>query len=191
MLKREKTEPSATGSTDARLSPRMARVWDPLVRAFHWSLVLNFAVAWLSAHSSEDIHYWAGLFAAVLIGLRLAWGVVGSRHARFSDFVSSLTIVWRYLRAIIEGRETRYIGHNPAGGAMVLALMAAVAATALTGWLMTTDAYFGVFWIGAAHDLLAHGLLLLAIIHIGGVALASIRHRENLVFAMITGMKRK
>jgi len=74
---------------------------------------------------------------------------------------------------------------------MVLALMAAVAATALTGWLMTTDAYFGIAWVQRVHGLIAHGLLLLVFLHVGGVALACLRHRENLVAAMITGRKRK
>ncbi|MEO5757580.1 MAG: cytochrome b/b6 domain-containing protein, partial [Mesorhizobium sp.] len=97
----------------------------------------------------------------------------------------------RYLSAILSGREARYIGHNPAGGAMVIVLIAAIGSTALTGWLMTTDAYFGVSWVEAAHSLAAHGLLLLVFLHLGGVALASFRHRENLIWAMITGRKRK
>ncbi len=175
---------------DARRSPKTARVWDPIVRIFHWSLVLSFSVAWFTSHSSADIHQWAGYFAAALILMRLLWGGVGARYARFSQFVRSPATIVRYLFAMLSGREARYIGHNPAGGAMVLTLMVAVAATALTGWMMTTDAYFGVAWVGRAHDLMAHGLLLLVLIHIGGVALASLRHRENLVGAMITGRKR-
>jgi cytochrome b len=122
----------------------MARVWDPMVRIFHWSLVLSFGVAWFSSHSSDDIHQWAGYFAAGLILMRLPWGVVGAPYARFSQFVRNPVTVIRYLVAMLGGREARHIGHNPAGGAMVIALMAAMAATALTGWMMTTDAYFGV-----------------------------------------------
>jgi cytochrome b len=169
----------------------MARVWDPIVRIFHWTLVLSFAIAWLTSHSSEDMHRWAGYFAAALILLRLLWGALGTPYARFSQFVRDPATVVQYLLAVLSGREARYIGHNPAGGAMVLALMAAMAATALTGWMMTTDAYFGVEWVGRAHDLIAHGLLLLVFMHVCGVVLASLRHRENLVRAMITGRKRK
>jgi cytochrome b len=167
------------------------RVWDPLVRIFHWSLVASFAVAWFTARVSADIHDGAGYLAAALVVVRLLWGALGSPYARFSQFVRGPATVTRYLRAMLGGREARHIGHNPAGGAMVLVLLAAMAATALTGWMMTTDAYFGVDWVQRLHGLIAHGLLLLVFAHIGGVVLACWRHRENLVAAMITGRKRK
>jgi cytochrome b len=174
----------------ARQPDRLTRVWDPVVRLFHWSLVASFALAWLSSHSSENVHQWSGYAAAGLILLRLAWGIVGTRYARFSQFVRDPMTITNYLIAIIRSREARYVGHNPAGGAMIVALIAAMAGTAFSGWLMTTDAYFGVEWVERAHDLSAHGLLLLVLIHVGGVILASFRHRENLVGAMITGKKR-
>lgn len=167
------------------------RVWDRVVRSFHWALVLSFATAWLTRHSSEDIHHWAGYAAAALIALRLVWGILGTPYARFSQFVRGPAAVLSYLCAMLSGREARHIGHNPAGGAMVVALIAVMSATALTGWLMTMDAFFGVPWVEAAHSLAAHGLLLLVLVHIGGVTLASFRHRENLVRAMITGRKRE
>ena len=169
----------------------MAGVWDPFVRLFHWSLVLSFAVAWFSSHSSEAIHHWAGYAAAALILMRLFWGMVGTRYARFTQFVRSPTTVVRYLADMVTGREARYVGHNPAGGAMVVALLIAMITTALSGWMMMTDAYFGVEWVEAAHSVAAHGLLALVLLHIGGVVLASLRHRENLVGAMVTGRKRK
>ncbi|RUX28865.1 cytochrome B [Mesorhizobium sp. M7A.F.Ca.US.011.01.1.1] len=169
----------------------MVRVWDRVVRSFHWALVLSFVTAWLTSHSSQAIHHWAGYAAAALVAMRLMWGVLGTPYARFSQFVRDPVTVLRYLSAILTGREARYIGHNPAGGAMVIALIAAVGSTALTGWLMTTDAYFGVSWVEAAHSTAAHGLLLLVFLHISGVALASVRHSENLVWAMMTGRKRK
>ena len=169
----------------------MVRVWDRVVRSFHWALALSFAIAWFTPHSSEDIHHWAGYAAAGLVMMRLLWGVLGTPYARFSQFVRDPATVLHYLLAMLSGREARYIGHNPAGGAMVIALIAVMSSTALTGWMMTTDAYFGVSWVEAAHSLAAHGLLLLVFLHMSGVALASIRHRENLVRAMITGRKRK
>nr|WP_033838843.1 cytochrome b/b6 domain-containing protein [Mesorhizobium loti] len=169
----------------------MVRVWDRIVRSFHWALVLSFVTAWLTSHSSETIHHWAGYAAASLVAMRLLWGIVGTRYARFSQFVRHPATVLRYLLALVSGREARYIGHNPAGGVMVIVLIAAMGSTAMTGWLMTTDAYFGVSWVEAAHSLAAHGLLVLVLFHIAGVALASFRHRENLVRAMITGRKRE
>ena len=167
------------------------RVWDPFIRIFHWGLVLSFAIAWLTRHSSENIHHWAGYFAAGLIGLRLIWGWLGTPYARFSQFVRDPATVWRYLLAILSGREARYVGHNPAGGAMVIALLAGVLCTALTGWMMTTDAYFGVEWVGRLHEAIAKVVGLLVLVHIGGVLLASFRHHENLIKAMITGRKRR
>ena len=169
----------------------MARVWDPFVRIFHWSLVLSFIAAWASARSFDDLHQWAGYCAGALVLMRLVWGFLGTPYARFSQFVRHPSLVRGYLLDIATGREARYIGHNPAGGAMVLALMAAMAATAFSGWMMTTDTYFGVDWVETPHSLSAHGLLLLVLTHLAGVALASFRHRENLVRAMLTGEKRQ
>jgi len=166
------------------------RVWDPLVRLFHWSLALSFAVAWLSANSWDDLHVWAGYAAGALVIARVAWGFVGTPYARFSQFVRPPTTVLSYLKAILRGDETRYLGHNPAGGAMIVALILAMFATAFTGWLLTTNAYWGVVWMQHLHHYLAHGLLLLVVLHLAGVVLASYRHRENLVRAMITGTKR-
>lgn len=190
MLKPVNADPRFTVSADARHAPAMARVWDPVVRVFHWSLVLSFVVVWVTRHHFEIVHQWAGYVAAALIVARLLWGLIGTPFARFSQFVRDPETVLRYLQDIVKGREARYLGHNPAGGAMILALMAAMAATAFTGWMMTTDAYFGVKWVGELHETVAHGMLLLVLIHLGGVVLASLRHRENLVVAMITGRKR-
>jgi cytochrome b len=169
--------------------PRV-RVWDPLVRVFHWSLVLSFAIAWLSAHSWENLHNWAGYAAGGLVVMRAAWGFVGTPYARSSQFVRPPGAVLAYLKAVMKGSEPRCVGHNPAGGAMIVALILAMLSTAFTGWLLTTDAFWGVVWMQHVHHWLAHGLLLLVVFHLGGVVLASYRHRENLVAAMISGRKR-
>jgi cytochrome b len=166
------------------------QVWDLVVRLFHWGLVLSFAVAWLSANSWEDLHTWAGYVAGGLILVRLAWGWVGTPYARFNQFVRSPRVVLSYLKAILAASEARYLGHNPAGGAMVVALMLMTGATALTGWLLTTDAFWGVRWAQHLHDFAANVLVGLIGLHIAGVGLASFRHRENLISAMISGMKR-
>jgi cytochrome b len=176
---------------DAHRSPEMVRVWDLFVRTFHWTLALSFVIAWFTAHSAERMHHWAGYVAAALVIMRAMWGVLGTPYARFSQFVRSPMTSARYLLDILAGREARFVGHNPAGGVMVLTLMTAMAVTALTGWMMTTATWFGVDWVESAHSISAHGLLLLIFMHLGGVALASVRHRENLVGAMITGRKRK
>ncbi len=166
------------------------RVWDLAVRLFHWSLVASFAVAWISAEEWQDLHLWAGYAAAALVAFRLVWGLAGTRYARFRQFVRRPRVVVAYLREFLSGREARYLGHNPAGGAMILALLLALAGLCLTGWLYTTDAYWGVEWVEETHELLANLLLALVGLHVLGVLLASLRHRENLVRAMVTGRKR-
>jgi len=166
------------------------RVWDPLVRVFHWSLVLSFALAWISADEWDDLHIWAGYAAAALIAFRLVWGLVGSRYARFSQFVRSPRAVAAYLKDLLTGREARYLGHNPAGGAMILLLILSLSALCLTGWMQTLDAFWGEEWVEEVHEALANLLLVLVGLHLAGVALASLKHHENLVRAMVTGRKR-
>jgi cytochrome b len=166
------------------------KIWDPFVRIFHWSLVASFAVAWLSAEDWRALHEWAGYAAGSLIAFRLLWGIVGTRYARFRQFVRSPSAVIGYVRDIVTGREARYLGHNPAGGLMIVALIAAVASVSTTGWMMTTDTFFGVDWVEHVHEALASGMLALVGIHVLGVVVASLRHRENLAAAMISGRKR-
>ena len=124
------------------------------------------------------------------MALRVVWGFLGPGYARFAQFVRSPEIVIGYLLAIKNGSERRYIGHNPAGGAMIVVLLAAMAATALSGWLLTTDAFWGSPALQRVHSALAQGVLALLVLHLAGVLLASLRHRENLVRAMVVGGKR-
>lgn len=166
------------------------KIWDPLVRVFHWSLVASFATAWASAEDWNDLHQWAGYAAGALITFRLLWGLVGTRYARFAQFVRSPGAVAAYLRDILTGRERRYLGHNPAGGMMIVALIACMAALCVTGWLYTTDAFWGEEWVEETHEILANLLLALVGLHVAGVLVAGFRHRENLVRAMFTGRKR-
>lgn len=124
-------ESKMSKSTGGELSE--IRVWDPFVRVFHWLLLAGFAVAYISEGEPLVLHSWAGYLAAALIGLRLLWGFIGRGHARFADFVYPPRTVVAYLNDLVRGRARRYIGHSPAGGAMIIMLMFSVAATALTG----------------------------------------------------------
>jgi cytochrome b len=166
------------------------KVWDPAVRVFHWSLVTSFVVAWITADEIKDLHLWSGYAAAALVAFRLVYGLVGTHYARFSQFLRKPRTVAAYTKEILRGREARYIGHNPAGGAMVLALLGGLALLCLTGWLATTDAFWGNDVVEELHELFANLLLLLVGLHILGVLLASLRHHENLVRAMWNGRKR-
>lgn len=168
----------------------VVKVWDPFVRLFHWTLAAAIVIAWLSADEWDALHEWTGYLIAGLLAARLVWGLIGSRYARFSNFVRSPAAVGAYLRDMLKGRERRYLGHNPAGAAMILALIAVIAATAVTGWMGTLDRFWGLEWVEELHETLANLLLVLVPLHVVGVVLASRRHRENLVRAMIVGRKR-
>ncbi len=170
------------------------RVWDPLVRSLHWGLAAAVSTAWISGHwqpqNFDAVHHGAGYVAAAAIALRLAWGLVGGRYARLAQFLRGPRALLAYARALCRGLEPRYLGHNPLGGWMVLALWNCAAALSLTGWLYTTEWLWGYEWLSDLHALLAWAMAALVAGHLGGVVLTSWRHRENLVAAMFTGEKR-
>lgn len=118
----------------------MIRVWDPLVRVFHWGLVAAFSLAWLTADEVQPVHELAGYTVAGLVAFRVVWGLVGGRYARFARFLASPRRTLAYLGDMRRGTERRYIGHNPAGAAMIVALLVTLSGTALTGWLMDEPA---------------------------------------------------
>ena len=109
------------------------RVWDPLVRIFHWGLVLTFTVAYLSGDEESSLHIYAGYILLGLIVFRVLWGLVGTRYARFSDFVYSPGIVIQYLKDMVAKKPKHYIGHNPAGGAMVIAMLLCLFVVSVSG----------------------------------------------------------
>jgi len=170
--------------------PATVKVWDPFVRVFHWSLVALFATAYVTGDEIERVHVAAGYAIAGLLALRIAWGFVGPRHARFADFVRSPREAFGYLRDALRLRARRYIGHNPAGGLMVVALIVLLIGTCTTGYLMTTDAYWGSQAMEDVHGALANATVALVVLHVLGVLVASFEHRENLVKSMVTGRKR-
>jgi cytochrome b len=165
-------------------------VWDPLVRVLHWSLLATVAAAWLTRHGGGAWHEWLGYASLAILALRLAWGFVGPRRARFASFVHGPSATLAYARAVLAHREPRFVGHNPLGASMIVALMLAIAAVNFSGWLYTTDRFWGVAWVEELHESISNGLLALIAVHFAGVVFASLRHGENLVAAMIHGRKR-
>jgi cytochrome b len=109
------------------------QVWDRFVRVAHWTLATGFFVAYLSAEEIEFLHNWSGYVVAAVVLLRIVWGVIGPRRARFTDFVYGPRKALDYLRDLVRFRSKRYVGHSPAGGAMVVALLLLLAVTTGTG----------------------------------------------------------
>ena len=170
--------------------PAAIKVWDPFVRAFHWSLATLFLAAYVTGDDAGQVHIAAGYGIAGLIALRIVWGFVGSRHARFSNFVQSPRAVLAYLRDVAALRAPRYLGHNPAAGAMIVALLVMLAGTGITGYMMTTDAFWGAKRVEEIHEAFANLTVGLIVFHVLGVLFSSLVHGENLVKSMVTGRKR-
>ena len=168
-------------------------VWDRFVRTAHWSLAACVLIAWASGEwklASSELHEWTGYAVLVVIALRVAWGWLGPRNARFGQFIAGPSRTLAYARALVRGREPRYVGHNPLGAWMIVALLVTAALAALTGWLSITDRYWGVAWLQDTHSALSDVLIVLITAHVVGVLYTSARHGENLIAAMWSGAKR-
>ncbi|HKI60996.1 MAG TPA: cytochrome b/b6 domain-containing protein [Mariprofundaceae bacterium] len=197
------------------------KVWDIGIRLFHWALVAFFAIAYITGEiETETLHAWAGYTIMGLLTFRIVWGLIGTRHARFSDFIYSPAEIIAYLKSLLTRHPKHYLGHNPAGGAMVVLLLLSLMSISWTGLkayeaegkgpLAASSISLSIptaqaddwgehedhgnkgdeFW-EEAHEASVNFMLLLIVLHLGGVAASSLLHRENLVRAMITGNKQQ
>ncbi len=198
---------------------KTTKVWDLPVRIFHWSLVTFFAISYLTGDELETVHAWSGYIVTTLILFRILWGFIGTKYARFSDFIYSPAEVKAYLKSLLTTSPRHYLGHNPAGGVMVLVLLASLVFTTFSGLkaygaeghgpLASVD----VSLISTAyadsdehdghkehegeedefweeiHEFFGNFTLFMVLIHIGGVVVSSRLHKENLAKAMVTGNK--
>lgn len=167
------------------------RVWDPVVRLFHWTVVTGCVLNLFILEDGESPHRIVGYVVAGALAVRLVWGFIGTKYARFADFVPTPARLVAYVRALRHGHEPRLLGHNPAGAVMMLALMALLAGVCLTGWMSTLDAFWGEDWLEELHETLGNAILVLALLHAAAALFESVRHRENLVWSMVTGWKRR
>ncbi len=165
-------------------------VWDAPVRIFHWLLALCFLGAWLTAENDgyEMLHYAFGYTAGLLVVFRILWGIIGSRYARFSDFIKGPKTIIHHFVNMIKGRfDETYLGHNPLGAIVMIALMLLTLGTAATGYLCLSEIY------GESSEELHEGIatVMLAVVglHIAAAVVMSFMQKENLPRAMVTGRK--
>jgi cytochrome b len=164
-------------------------VWDMPVRVFHWLLVICFAGAWLTSESERlaMTHYAFGYTACLLVLIRLVWGIVGTRYARFSQFLKRPQAVIEHFMAMLRGHPHHDVGHNPAGGLVMFALMLIILLIGLTGYLTVKD-FLGGF-TSEIHEAVASLALAIVIVHICAAILMSVLEKQNLVKSMVTGKK--
>ena len=164
-------------------------VWSVGLRLLHWTLAISMIASFATHEAGGKVHEWTGYVALAAASVRLVLGFAGSGYWRFAQFVRGASSTLAYARAVWAHREPRYLGHNPLGGWMVLALLADAIATGVTGWLYTTDRFWGMQWLEELHGALGYALLPLLALHIAGVVVTSCRHRENLIGSMLHGRK--
>ncbi len=209
-------------------------VWDLLLRIFHWSLAVAFTVCYATGEEDSALHVYSGYLILALLAFRILWGFIGPAHARFTDFVRSPVAAVQYLKGLIRGGAENYVGHNPAGGWMVIALLVSISLTGVSGLkvygleghgpLAATEMPLPVstpavvetvcdeddeenekhkyskggdedeeaeeYW-EEIHELLANFSVFLVVLHLVGVVASSLRHRQNLIRAMVTGYKQQ
>ena len=171
------------------MSQRTVLVWDPWVRILHWALVFAFVVAWQSPTRSDAIHEWSGYACLGIVVARIAWGFGAHGAANFATFMRGPRTTWTYAVALMRGQPPRHLGHNPLGAYMIVAMLTAMLIVCVTGWMFTTDQFWGVEWVRTTHDVGTDVLLVLIGLHITANIAMSVMHRENLVAAMWHGRK--
>jgi len=191
------------------------KVWDIGVRLFHWLLVIAFIIAYVSGEDNEIVHANAGYIVSALIIFRVIWGFIGTKYARFSNFIYKPAAILQYLRDLKNKQPSHYLGHNPAGGIMVIVLLVSLFLSCWSGIIVYGQEGHGPLagndiqlisnamadtdknhdedsdheWMEEAHELLSNFTLLLVLLHIMGVLIGSKLHHENLIKVMITGRK--
>ncbi|WP_120997994.1 cytochrome b/b6 domain-containing protein [Stutzerimonas urumqiensis] len=168
------------------------RLWDPLIRLFHWSLAGAFVANYFFTEEGDDWHQWIGYYAAAWLAIRLAWGFLGPASARWSDFWPTRARLGEHCRALRAGQRYHRLGHSPLGALVMLLMMGLMAGLAVTGFLMQeVDYFWGADGPLLVHETFANLLLGLAILHVLAALYESVQLRENLVMSMITGKRRR
>jgi cytochrome b len=166
------------------------KVWDPAVRVFHWVLVAGFAANALFTDPEEGPHRVIGYVVLGLIALRVIWGLVGTRYARFASFPPDPAAALGQLADMATGRRRVHLGHTPLGALMIYNLLLSMIVIGVSGWMMTTLTWFGVEWVEELHEAAVTWAEISVVVHVAAVVWESLRTGVNLPRAMVTGYKR-
>lgn len=173
-----------------KTASRTVEVWDLPLRLWHWALTICVLIAWFTPTVYDGLHRIVGYGVIGLLAFRLIWGFWGSRYSRFRMVGVRLRAAPNYLWNLRRGITGRYIGLNPGGTLMLVALLLSLAVSAITGAMSVTVTFFGVWWIEDTHAYSSDAVIALVVLHIAGVVLMGGLQRENLIRAMFTGRKR-
>ena len=177
-------------SNGGRASARCIMVWDPLVRLIHWGLALTILLNGTLVDEESALHEWIGYIALGLVGTRLIWGLIGSKHARLSAFPPNPVAALKHMVALFSGDRTVHLSHNPLGALMVYNIWMTVLILGVTGYMMDTITFFGVEWVEEAHEIAFNWLVVSIILHVCGVVFDAWRSGVPLIRSMIDGRKR-
>ena len=169
----------------------MVRVWDWPLRVYHWTLAVFVLIAWFTPNKYDSLHRFAGYTVLGLIVFRLGWGFFGTRYSRFRTLRRRLRATPQYLWNLGRGKTGHYLGLNPAGAAMLVAMLLLLAVSTISGWMQVTVRFFGVWWVEDTHAFSSDAVMVLVVLHVLGVLVMCALQKENLVRSMISGWKRR
>ncbi|PKH01988.1 cytochrome B [Psychromonas sp. MB-3u-54] len=166
-------------------------IWDPLIRFFHWTVAAMFLLNFLVFEEGDTNHRWAGYYILAALAIRILWGFVGSKNARFKNFLPTPSGIKHHLHLLKSKQFEVSKGHNPIGGLMVFALLFCLLSSGISGWMMGLDAFWGEDWLEEIHELIANTTMMLVVFHVSAVVLFSKFGPVNLIKQMITGQRDK
>ena len=167
------------------------KIWDPVVRTFHWGVAAGFLLNYFIIEDGSDLHEWTGYFVGSLLIPRLVWGIIGSKNARFVNFWPTPQGIREHLSELASGQIDPKSGHNPAGAVMIFLMMTLLALTCLSGWAMENiDAFWGEDWLEELHELFAGTTLFAVCVHVPAVLLIQWWTQTPLVRPMWSGKRR-
>ena len=174
------------------MASSIIKLWDPLIRLFHWSIVFIFIANYFFNEAGDDWHQWLGYIAVAWLIVRFAWGFIGKGAARWSDFFPARASVMLHITSLLRNEPYHRMGHSPLGATVMILMMICFLLLGVTGFMMEeVDYFWGVEWLETCHQWIADSLLVLAILHIAAALIESYRLKENLPLSMVTGKRRR